>query len=92
MVTREEIKELNASEKWWMFQGALIYFLVVGFLGDVSIISMLINIIILFPIGLIIAKLIHVLISKKYTFSTKWLYRLFPTVAHLIFIKYLIII
>jgi len=25
MVTREEIKELNASEKWWMFQGALIY-------------------------------------------------------------------
>lgn len=92
MVTREEIKELNANEKWWMFQGALIYIFVVSFFANLSIISMLLNSIVFVPIGLIIAKLIHILISKKYTFSTKWLYRLFPTVAHLIFIKYLIII
>ena len=92
MTTKEEIKELNKNEKWWMLQGALIYNVVVGFFGDISIISMLFNTVFLFTILLIIAKLIHMLISKKYTFSTKWIYRLFPTIAHLIFIKYLNII
>ena len=49
MVTREEIKELNANEKWWMFQGALIYIFVVGFFANLSIISMLFNSIVFFP-------------------------------------------
>jgi hypothetical protein len=87
MATKEEIKEYYSGQRWSVVQGIIIFFLVVGFSTNATVIDLLSFVISSCFLGLILAKAIWWLISKVIKESLKhspnWYLRLFPTIFHL---------
>ena len=90
MATKEEIKEYYSAERWSMFQGAVIFFIVVGFVTNYPIPIMVGFLVSSCLLSLAGVKIIHHFVNKKKNFSANWLFRLVPTIFHLSVVEYII--
>jgi hypothetical protein len=87
MATKEEIKEYFGKERWSMLQGAIIFFFVVGFIGNVTVLALISYLVTTFVLGLVLAKFLWWIINKvlkeNLKHSANWYLRLIPTILHL---------